>query len=517
MCYNEIKFKDYGCKERRRLTFIKKIKSLRKSIKIAGGLVIAIILVVTVFSFYYRDKWYPHTLINGVDVSSMTYVESKEKLQKAVDNYSLAITGQGKQKFTVDGKDVDLTADFADNLKQYYEQQQKGLSILGIFGGEDHEIDLKITYNQDKLQKLVNNTVLITGSDEYQLVPSSNAHIEYDETTKSGKMIKATVGNELNIDKFNELIVSAMNSLTTQIDLTDQEKYGEVYQQPLANISDKQLETMLNTYNSYLLNWITWNMGENKTETLSPEEIKNWLSCNEQGEIVLDQQGLSDWIEEMCLKYKTVGKARDFTTHNGTVIKISGGDYGWRLDYDKIVEQVVATIREETDQKLIDAYLSDQSKKNKTALTTALEPTYSNKAYQKGAVDWDPLNYSEVDLTEQRVYVYRDGQLAYTCVCVTGLPTEKQDRITRTGAWYIKEKKPEKVLVGEDYETPVKYWIRIMWTGTGYHALNRSDWANWTPELYKVKGSHGCINLQENDAKSIYDLVRINDAVFIHQ
>ena len=159
-------------------------------------------------------------------------------------------------------------------------------------------------------------------------------------------------------------------------------------------------------------------------------------------------------------------------------------------------------------------------KKNQKALTTELEPTYSNKAYQKDYEnfenDWDTQNYSEIDLTEQRVYVYRDGQLAYSCICVSGLPTEKNDRITRTGVWYIKEKKPEKVLVGEDYETPVKYWIRIMWTGTGYHALDRSDWANWTPDLYKVKGSHGCLNLQEEDAKKLYELIRMNDPVFIH-
>ena len=119
-------------------------------------------------------------------------------------------------------------------------------------------------------------------------------------------------------------------------------------------------------------------------------------------------------------------------------------------------------------------------------------------------------------MTEQKVYVYRDGQLAYSCICVSGLPTEKQDRITRTGIWYIKEKRLEKVLVGENYKTPVKYWIRIMWTGTGYHALNRSDWDKWTPELYKTKGSHGCLNLKEEDAKNLYDLINSGDPVFIH-
>ena len=229
---------------------------------------------------------------------------------------------------------------------------------------------------------------------------------------------------------------------------------------------------------------------------------------------------MSEWIEDFCLKYKTVGKTRHFTTHTGQVIEISGGDYGWRLDYDKIVEQVYDIITEKTDEDLINAYIENKNQENIDKLTTKLEPIYSNKGYKKDYQnfenDWDTKNYSEIDLTEQRVYVYRDGQLAYSCICVSGLPTEKQDRITRTGVWYIKEKRLEKVLVGEDYETPVKYWIRIMWTGTGYHALNRSDWDKWTPDLYKTKGSHGCLNLKEEDAKKLYELINSGDPVFIH-
>ena len=402
------------------MAFIKKIKKLKKSVKITGGVIIGVIVVFAIFSFYYRDKWYPNTSINGIDVSSMTYEESKNVLKNQIESYALEIGAEGNQKLTIAGKDINLSADFEKNLESDYKNHRSQRSIFGIF----------------------------------------------------------------------------------------------------SDISDKHLEEMLNTYNNYLLNWINWDMGEGKVETMTPDDIKNWLSCNDKGEVVLDKEAMSEWIEEFCLRYKTVGKKRNFTTHNGNVIQISGGDYGWRLDYEKIVKQVEAAITEKTDSKLIEAYLSEQSKKNQKALTTELEPTYSNKAYQKDYEnfenDWDTQNYSEIDLTEQRVYVYRDGQLAYSCICVSGLPTEKNDRITRTGVWYIKEKKPEKVLVGEDYETPVKYWIRIMWTGTGYHALDRSDWANWTPDLYKVKGSHGCLNLQEEDAKKLYELIRMNDPVFIH-
>ena len=59
------------------MAFIKKIKKLKKSVKITGGVIIGVIVVFAIFSFYYRDKWYPNTSINGIDVSSMTYEESK--------------------------------------------------------------------------------------------------------------------------------------------------------------------------------------------------------------------------------------------------------------------------------------------------------------------------------------------------------------------------------------------------------------------------------------------------------
>ena len=67
-----------------------------------------------------------------------------------------------------------------------------------------------------------------------------------------------------------------------------------------------------------------------------------------------------------------------------------------------------------------------------------------------------------------------------------------------------------------DYTTPTKYWVRITWTGTGYHYMNRSDWDKWSPELYKTRGSHGCVNLQLEDVKNIYNLVSMRDMVFIH-
>ena len=135
--------------------------------------------------------------------------------------------------------------------------------------------------------------------------------------------------------------------------------------------------------------------------------------------------------------------------------------------------------------------------------------------YENPEEDYNTQTYSEVDISEQMVYVFQNGQVVYSAKCVTGLPSDAT-RSTKTGCWYIKDKKLEYTLTGADYKTPTKYWIRITWTGTGYHYMNRSDWDKWTPDLYKTRGSHGCINLQLEDVKNIYNLVALRDMVFIH-
>ena len=58
---------------------------------------------------------------------------------------------------------------------------------------------------------------------------------------------------------------------------------------------------------------------------------------------------------------------------------------------------------------------------------------------------------------------------------VTGLPTPERE--TPTGVYSILEMKRDKVLTGTIdpstgkpiYQTPVAYWMRVTWTGVGFH------------------------------------------------
>jgi lipoprotein-anchoring transpeptidase ErfK/SrfK len=494
---------------------LKKLYSY-KQFKIILGMLCIFILAIALVTVYYNDKFYPGTYINNVDVSSMTLQEAENAVNKYIENYSMTINGRNDGKISIKASDVKLSANFTDSLKKTMNETHGIFSFYKVFTTDSIEKDFNITFDSDKLKSALNNSILVKKNDTYEIKSPVSAYVQYDSSKGYGTITKESQGNTLDKDKLNEYIAEELKTLNTNVTLED----GKVYKTPKYTSSDKEVQEELTTYNMYLLKWITWDMGEGSTETITPEDIKDWITVNkDKATVSINKDKMSEWIETFCLKYKTVGKTRNFTTHSGKTIQISGGDYGWRLDYDKTVEQAYKALKEKVKSSLVNAYIEEKNDTNKKALTVSLEPTYENTAYKKDYTnfqnDWDTQNYSEVDLSEQKVYVYKNGKLAYSTICVTGLASDSS-RATRTGVWYIKDKKLEYTLTGADYSVETKFWVRIMWTGTGYHYMNRSDWSRWSPSLYKTKGSHGCINLQYDSAKTIYNLVSLGDVVFIH-
>ena len=490
--------------------------------RIILGVGAGVLCICILFGFgilYYQNRWYPNTSINGIEVSGLKMEQTRKKVLEHVDSYVLQIKGRDEAGMSIEGKDIAFQVDVEDELQKLYEKQ-KASSLLPSYKQKEYVVEYKVSYDQTALEDLIRNAVFVTGDASYEIQPPVSAYVSYSEEKGYGEIVPEVDGNQIKPKALLAVVEDALSVMETELDLSEQEVAQQVYKQPKFTSEDSALQEQYHTYNAYLLNWIEWDMGEAVTETLAPTDIKDWLSITKKGKVKIDKVALSEWIEKFCLKYKTQGMTREFTTHDNKTIEVEGGDYGWRIDYDGTVKKVLKIIKEERDERLLSSYIENPSETNREKLTTRLEPDYLNTAYQKDyanfAVDWDTKNYSEVDLSDQMVYVYRDGKLAYSTICVTGLASDPE-RATRTGCYYIKDKKEEYVLVGDDYETPTQYWVRIMWTGTGYHYLGRSDWSRWSPELYKTRGSHGCINLQLEDAKNIYNLVKLRDAVFIHE
>ena len=71
---------------------------------------------------------------------------------------------------------------------------------------------------------------------------------------------------------------------------------------------------------------------------------------------------------------------------------------------------------------------------------------------------------------------------------------------------YIYYMQRDRVLVGEDYRTPVKYWMAFH----NHEGLHDANWRrSFGGDIYKYNGSHGCVNLPTSFAAELYDNVYV--------
>lgn len=216
-----------------------------------------------------------------------------------------------------------------------------------------------------------------------------------------------------------------------------------------------------------------------KKETLTAKTLASWVST-ENHCISLSSDACLAYVKTLADKYDTQGHPRQFTTTNGSTITLSKGDFGWKLDEEK------------TAQKLL-------SEAQSSSVSRFLTPIWSHKGGSFEAGNDIGDSYVEVDLTNQKVWLYKDGKKLVATECVTG--TYGTDRQTPGGVYSIFYRQSPAVLRGEDYASPVQYWMAFN-GGIGLHD------ANWRTtfggDIYKTNGSHGCVNLPTEAAKKIY-------------
>ena len=235
--------------------------------------------------------------------------------------------------------------------------------------------------------------------------------------------------------------------------------------------------------------------------TISADELAQFVSMNEETyEVTLDQEALNEWVENLADGFNTVESERTYTREDGKVVTVSGGVYGWEVDTEALRDAIIDGV--------------------KSGSSTTIDIPCSQEAdvYNgPGERDWGS-RYIDVDLSEQYVRFFDDGEIIWEAPCISGKPDGVHD--TNTGVYVINNKKsPEKL---EGYENGVKiytsyvtYWMPFVGNAIGLHD------ADWQPSfggsMYaNGYGSHGCVNLPPYAAAELFGIVEIGDVVVSH-
>ena len=188
------------------------------------------------------------------------------------------------------------------------------------------------------------------------------------------------------------------------------------------------------------------------------------------------KEGFKEMIKEKVEPFEELPASFSFTTHSGAVIEAAGSGLSNKIDEEKIAEEV--------EEKAEGGESGDV-------------PVIWKKHY--GSLN-DIGDYVEVDLTNQQVYAYIGGNLIVSAPCVSGLAGTGRE--TPSGIYQIYYKQSPAVLRGEGYASPVSFWMPF----NGGIGLHDASWrSSFGGNIYTYDGSHGCINLPYDAAKTIYE------------
>ena len=439
-----------------------------------------IILIYCCAAFYYSKGFVCGTKINGVNVAGMTADEVIEVFQKKAQDYFLTIKEREGKKEVISGSQIQAEFKGADEIREIAENQSPLLWIKGLFGGETYDDVSMFSYDQDTFEKAYNRLECI---DPDKMTDCENAKPVY----KDGKFVvkKEVKGTTLDLDRTKKTVEEYVSSGISTLNL-EKEK---CYENPKYTSTSEKITKLADKMNDALKGSITYKFGKQKV-VLDKDVYSGWMKVTDDGtNYEIDENKMENWILKFIYQYNTQYGWHTFKTHDGRTKRIFGGPYGWRISKDKEMDAVRKMLKEGT--------------------TETREPYWRQKGKVYDGVNGDIGDtYVEVDMGAQTVYYYKDGKQKFSAPCVTGMMTA--DRKTPECVAYIMYKERSATLVGENYSSPVKYWMPFV-GNVGFHS---ASWRNsFGGRIYINNGSHGCVKLSAASSKQLYRLVETGDPV----
>lgn len=466
-------------------------KSRKKSRKvlfgIAGGIAACLLLGYVSLAVYYHDRFYPGTVINDNSFGGKKVEDVKEILKKSSKDYVLTIKEKEDKTELISGEAIKLQYKDDRELDEVKEKQNSWLWPIQIFQDKIYMVSMEHSYDEASFTQAVNQLACMQDAN---MTPPQDARLEDDDTAY--QIVPEVEGTALDKEKTTEVIKKAVDERRTEVSLTDE----DCYLKPTVLQSDEELAKEAEKLNKITATQITVNFG-NGTETVTRDMLKSWLVKGEDGTYTFDVNLVKPVVIGWSEKYNTYGKPRDFKNSGGGTVRLTTGDYGWRVWQDKTTDALIAALN--------------------AGQSGELEPTWLYKGQTHEGNDINGT-YVEISIDQQRMWFYKNGTCLVDTPVVTGNPN-KGHGTPKGGVWRLKDKASPFTLVGKkpdgsiDYEEPVNYWMPFN-GGVGIHDLTKRS--SFGGDIYLTNGSHGCINTPLDNVRTIYENIEVNTPIVVY-
>ena len=443
-----------------------------------GGVMLIVYIAVAV---YFSSHFYEDTEIYGIDCSQKSVEEVKKLVADKLDEYRLEVKERGGASEYLSADQIDLK--FVDNssIDRMAKAQRSYIWPIMLMMERDDMAGVAFSYDQKKALTAFKDLECMNPI--YTKAPTD----AYVQVTDSGfEVVKETEGNTLNPETTAKALYASLDGGKSVLDLEEE----DCYLKPDLYSDDEALVVEAEAKDALVQADITYEFGS-RQERVNAPVIAQWITQAADGSYVIDDVEVTEYVESLAAKYDTFGLPRQFYTSLGTTVTLTDGDYGWCMDQDATVVDLLNALE--------------------SGYQGTMEPQYTYTAMSREENDIGDT-YVEICISQQVMWCYKDGVcIVYTPV-VTGNPN-KGNATPSNGVWSIDAKMQNYTLVGEGYRSPVDFWMPFN-GNVGIHDMQTRAYFGGT--IYLTNGSHGCINTPYANAKTIYENVSIGTPVIVY-
>lgn len=151
------------------------VRKKHKALKITG-ITAAMILVsagaaYAGMSYYYSDKFFEGTSINGINCSGKTAYEAEQLIAKTVENYSIEVDSRNLDPQTISGDQIGYSYVSDGSVLKLLKDQKPYEWIRGLFEKKSYTTAENTTYDKEKMKEQVRE--LNCAQEENQVAPEN--------------------------------------------------------------------------------------------------------------------------------------------------------------------------------------------------------------------------------------------------------------------------------------------------------------------------------------------------------
>jgi len=459
----------------------KRRRKRNRRIKLIIGTILTVAVIIYLgIAIYFCGHFAFNTTVNGQDAYKTTVQDQKDQVIEESGNYVLTIHGRDDVTATITSEQLKLTPEFGDEFKEILKLQNAFLWPKYLFKETDYTTDTVVSYSDKDLASIVSKLPFF---DEENVAAPENAHISEEAGEDGFEIIPETKGSTPIKPMVLAEIKAAVDVLAPEITLSD-----ACFTKADINADDEQLRVLRDNLNKFCSANIIYEFG-NESVHVDGTQIKQWCTIDGTN-VVLDEEKVKEFVQNLAREHDTFGKKRILRTHDGEEVTVEGGDYGWWMN------------RGDEAAGLIDAI--------KTGYKGVRKPIYYGEANSYGANDWGDT-YVEINLDKQHLWVYENGRAVIESDFVSGCVNKRTT--TPVGTYRITYKERDATLNGENYSSPVDFWMPF----NGNVGMHDASWRKeFGGEIYVTSGSHGCINLPTKKAEAIFEIVKKGEPVLVY-